>query len=305
MKRILTAIIVTALFHISLAALAGAPHIPVEDYPMVDGSTATLPLSYALMAQSTGISEEDAKIAIRHSKTTESFYALIAGESQLLLVYEPSAYVFDYAADMGVTLEMKPIGRDALVFLVNDGNPVESLSHEQIIGIYTGKITNWAQAGGDDLDITAYQRIANSGSQVMMEKQVMQGIEMADAPSSLRPGDMGVLVDEIASYIDTPSAIGYSVFYYVNNMYIKENIRLMNVDGVAPTNETIASGAYPYTQDFYAVIRTDSAPDSPERVLYNWLDSEDAAEMLTRLGYVPVSTEEGYYMGYVDINEGE
>ena len=303
MKRFVIAMITAALLFASPAALAGAPQIPEEDYPIVDGSTATLPLSYALMAESTGISEEDAKIAIRHSKTTESFYTLISGDSQLLLVYEPTADVFDYAADAGVTLEMKPIGRDALVFLVNDGNPVESLTHEQIIGIYTGEITNWAQAGGDDLEIIAYQRIANSGSQVMMEKQVMQGIKMTDAPSAMRPGEMGELVDDIASYIDTPSAIGYSVYYYVNTMYMKENIRLMSVGGIAPANDAIASGAYPYTQDFYAVIRADSAPDSPERALYDWLGSEDAAELLTRMGYVPVITEEGYYMGYV--NEGE
>jgi ABC-type phosphate transport system substrate-binding protein len=305
MKRILTAILAMAILLSSPAALAGAPQIPEGDYPIVDGSTATLPLSYALMMDSTGVSEEDAKTAIRHTRTTESFYTLISGDSQLLLVYEPLIDVYDYAVDAGVTLEMKPIGRDALVFLVNDGNPVESLSHEQIIGIYTDKITNWAQTGGDDLDIIAYQRVASSGSQVMMEKQVMQGIEMADAPSSLRPGEMGELVDDIASYIDTPSAIGYSVYFYVNTMYMKENIRLMSVNGIAPTNEAIASGAYPYTQDFYAVIRADSAPDSPERALYDWLGSEDAADLLTRLGYVPVITEEGYNMGYVSANEGE
>jgi len=303
MKRFVIVMMVAALLIASPAALAGAPQIPADDYPIVDGSTATLPLSYALMMESTGISEEDAKIAIRHSKTTESFYTLISGDSQLLLVYEPMADVFDFAAEAGVTLEVKPIGRDALVFLVNDGNPIKSLSHEQIIGIYTGEITNWKQAGGDDLDIVAYQRVAQSGSQVMMEKQVMQGIAMAEAPSALRPGEMGELVDDIASYIDTPSAIGYSVYYYVNTMYMKENIRLMSVNGVAPTNEAIASGAYPYTQDFYAVIRADAAATSPERALYDWLGSEDAAELLTRMGYVPVITEEGYYMGYV--NEGE
>jgi len=303
MKRMFTAMMAAALLFVSLAALAGAPQIPEDDYPIVDGSTATLPLSYALMMESTGISEEDAKTAIRHSKTTESFYTLISGDSQLLLVYEPTADVYDYAADAGVTLEMKPIGRDALVFLVNDGNPIVSLTHDQIIGIYTGKITNWKQAGGDDLDIIAYQRIANSGSQVMMEKQVMRGIVMMEAPSALRPGEMGELVDDIASYIDTPSAIGYSVYYYVSTMYMKENIRLMSVNGIAPTNEAIASGEYPYTQDFYAVIRADAAPDSPERALYDWLGSEDAADLLTRMGYVPVITEEGYYMGYV--TEGE
>ena len=161
------AIFVSALLLFG-CALAEAPHYSPEDYPRVDGSTATLPLSYALMQQVCGVSEEEAKIAITHTKTTESFYALVDGAADLLLVYAPEASALEYAEDRGEELLMQPITRDALVFLVNADNPVTSLSQEEAVGIYSGEITNWSEVGGEDRPIVAYQRVEASGSQVMM-----------------------------------------------------------------------------------------------------------------------------------------
>ncbi len=273
-------------------AMAAAPEISVDDYPIVDGSTATLPLSYQLMQAATGCPAEIAQSAIGHSKTTESFYALVDGRADLLLVYEPSQDAYDYANQMGVKLLMKPIGRDALVFLANPANPVTSLTQDQLVDIYTGKVTNWKDVGGDDLAIVAYQRIENSGSQVMMERQVMKGRAMMEAPRELRTDEMAELIDAVASYKDSPSALGYSVYYYVHNMYSNANIRLLAVGGIAPENEAIASGAYPYTQDFYAAVRADAPEDSPQRKLYDWLTTDEGQALITGAGYVAVAGEE-------------
>lgn len=286
----LSALVLSLL--LAVPALAAAPQTTVDDYPIVDGSTATLPLSYALMQAATGATPEVAQAAISHSKTTESFYALVDGRADLLLVYEPSRDAYDYASQMGVKLLMKPIGRDALVFLVNPANPVQSLTHEQLVDIYAGRIANWKEVGGNDLSIVAYQRIENSGSQVMMKKQVMKGTAMMDAPKELRTDEMAELIDVVASYKDAPSAIGYSVYYYVHNMYSNANIRLLQVAGVAPENGTIASGAYPFTQDFYAVIRADAPKDSVQRKLYDWLTTEDGQALITGAGYVAIAGEE-------------
>ncbi len=289
-KTVLWALALTLI--LAAPAMAAAPEIGVDDYPIVDGSTATLPLSYQLMQTATGCPAEVAQAAIGHSKTTESFYALVDGRADLLLVYEPSRDAYEYANQMGAKLLMKPIGRDALVFLANPANPVTSLTEEQLLSIYTGKATNWKDVGGDDLAIVAYQRIENSGSQVMMERQVMQGRTMMDAPRELRTDEMAELIDAVASYKDSPSALGYSVYYYVHNMYSNANIRLLEVGGVAPENETIASGAYPYTQDFYAVVRADAPGDSPQRKLYDWLTTDEGQALITGAGYVAVVGEE-------------
>ncbi|NLG24100.1 MAG: phosphate ABC transporter substrate-binding protein [Clostridiales bacterium] len=281
-RRILICAMVFALA--SGAALA-APAIAPDKYPVVDGSTATLPLSYALRAAATGETPDEAAAHTRHSKTTQSFYTLIDGASDLLLVYEPSADAYAYAASQGVDLLMKPIGRDALVFLVNAGNRVTSLTNRQVLDIYTGAVGNWKELGGDDLPIVAFQRVPDSGSQVMMQKQVMKGAPMAQPPAKLIVGEMGELIDEVASFTNEPSAIGYSVYYYVHNMYIQDGLRVMPIDGVAPDNDTIASGEYPYTQDFYAVIRADAPQDSPQRQLFDWLGGEEARELLAEAGY--------------------
>lgn len=291
-KIVLVALALAALAAFS-PALAAAPRMDINEYPIVDGSTATLPLSYALMQAATGCSLDEAQAAIGHSKTTESFYALIDGRADLLLVYEPSPDAYDYAEQSGVELLVKPIGRDALVFLVNPANPVESLTQQQLIDIYTAKAVNWKDVGGEDLPIVAYQRIENSGSQVMMENKVMRGTPMMDAPKELRTDEMAELIDVVASYRDSPSAIGYSVYYYVRNMYSNENIRLLAVDGVAPENQAIASGAYPFTQDFYAVIKADAPADSPERRLYDWLTQPQGLTLIAEAGYVPVAGEAG------------
>ena len=289
MKRLFALVLMMLM---TCGALAECPRIEAGEYPVVDGSTATLPLSYRLMQAAAGVDEDTAKGAIRHNKTTESFYALVDGRADLLLVYEPSQDAWDYAKEQGVELEVQAIGYDAPVFLINDANPVESLTHDEIVGIYTGEITNWRQVGGEDLDIVAYQRVENSGSQVMMKAQVMQGVEMVDAPKEFRTSEMGELVDAIASYRNTANSIGYSVYYYIDNMYMKSGIKLLKVNGVEPTNATIASGSYPYRQPFYAVIRADAAEDAPARQLFDWLKTPEGRQLVEDAGYVAAPAEE-------------
>ena len=99
---------------------------------------------------------------------------------------------------------------------------------------------------------------------------------------------MSGLVDAIASYDNTRNALGYSVYYYVRNMYQMPGIKLLAVDGVAPTNETIASGKYPYINPFYAVIREDEPKDSPAHQLFDWLTGEEGKKAIGEAGYVAV-----------------
>ena len=290
MKKLI--ILLIACLLCAMPALAACPEIAPEDYPRVDGSTATLPLSYLLMQTAAGVSEEAAMSAIHHSKTTESFYEMIYGDADLLLVYEPSEDAWALAKDQNVPLEVQAIGLDAPVFLINSDNPVESLTQQEIVNLYAGRITNWSQVGGADLPIIAYQRIENSGSQVMVEAQVMKDVPMMDAPREMRPSEMGELIDVISSYKNTADSIGYSVYYYVHNMYMQDGIKLLSIDGVAPTTETIASGAYPYRQPFYAVIRADAPADSPARQLFDFLATAEGRALVEQAGYVAMPLEE-------------
>jgi len=281
------ALLIVCMMAVSACAMAEIPQMSMEEYPSVDGSTAMLPLSQLLYRAVTGADEVQAQVNIVHHRTTNSFYKLADGEADILIVGKPAQEALDYAENQGVELLMQPISVDAMVFLVSDLNPVENVTSEEIEGIYTGVITNWSQLGGEDLAIIPYQRNSEAGSQVMMENVVMQGRPMMEAPVEMRPGDMGSLVDVVASYRNTADAIGYSVYYYVTQMYVQQGIKLLSVNGIAPNEETISTGVYPYTQYGYAVIRADAPADSPERILFDFLTSDEGRQFILDNGYVP------------------
>ena len=265
-----------------------------EDFPKLDGSTACIPLMAQMMADTTGIDLEVAQSSISVSTTAYAWenFGLYPDEeygAQMLVVYEAPDYVKKELQDADVQLEQKPIGRDALVFIVNENNPVKSLTQQQLKDIYAGKITNWKDVGGEDLDIVAFQRSEDSGSQTLFKKLLIQGGELMDPPTELAPTAMGELVDSLASYNNSANAIGFSVYYYIDQMYSQPGLRLLAVDGVEPSNDTIASEKYPLCNEFYAVIHADAADDSPERRLYDWLDTDAGQNCIKKSGYVAVS----------------
>jgi phosphate transport system substrate-binding protein len=174
------------------------------------------------------------------------------------------------------------------VFIVNEDNPVQSLTLQQLKDIYAGTITNWKDVGGKDQEIIAFQRRADSGSQTLFQKLLIQGGPLMEAPTELAPTAMGELVDSIAEYNNSANAIGFSVYYYIDQMYSKPGLRLLAVDGVTPSNETIADQSYPLCNEFYAAILQDSAADSPERRIYEWLSTDAGRSCIEHSGYVAV-----------------
>ncbi len=260
-----------------------------ENYPKMGGSLANLPLGEAVTATVLGIDRDTASsMIVFEGSTTDNYEALIDGTFDILLAYEASEEANTYAKEKGVELEMTPIGADALVFICSLENEVNSLSDEQIKEIYKGNITNWSDVGGEDHDIIAYQRNHDSGSQTLFDLLINLGDELADAPTEQKIGSMIGLLEAVADYDNSVDALGYTVYYYLTNMEGDKlsTSKLLAVNQVKPTNETIASGEYPYVNDFYVVIRADAAPDSPERILYNFIISEQGKEIARRENYV-------------------
>lgn len=272
------------------SAAPAEPFLTPEEFPGVDGSTACIPLMAQIMADTTGADLTEAQSAISVSTTAYAWENMGVYDSdlaQLLIVYEAPDYVKDEIAQAGTQLEQKAIGRDALVFIVNEDNPVQSLTQDQLREIYAGHITNWKDVGGDDTPIVAFQRGEDSGSQTLFQNLLIQDGELMEAPTELAPASMGGLVDSIASYNNSANAIGFSVYYYIDQMYSQPGLRLLAVENVTPSNDTIASQEYPLCNDFYAVIRASAAADSPERQVYDWLSTEDGVRCIEKAGYVP------------------
>lgn len=266
---------------------APEPVLSLAEYPLVDGSTACLPLMAQVLADTCGMDLSKAQTMVNASKTAQSWRAIVNGSADLLLVYEAPESIKEEINASGVELEIHPIGRDALVFIANEANPVKNLSTQQLIDIYTGKITNWSKVGGEDKEILAFQRDDTSGSQTLFLKCLMKEQKPTEAPVQLKPGMMDELVQSIADYNNSANAIGYSVYYYISEMYSQPGLRLMDVDGITPSFDSISNRQYPFTNDFYVVIRKDEPADSPARILYQWILSENGAKALEKAGYVP------------------
>ena len=273
--------------------VTAAPFLTVEDFPALDGSTACIPLMAQMLTDTTGMDLEQARSNITVSTTAYAWenFGLYDTTTRMLVVYEAPDYVKEELQEANVQLEQKPIGVDALVFIVNEDNPVQALTQQQLRDIYAGKITNWKDVGGKDQEIVAFQRGEDSGSQTLFKKLLIQGRELMTPPSELAPAAMGELVDSIADYNNSANAIGFSVYYYIDQMYSKPGLRLLAVDGVTPSNDTLADGSYPLCNDFYAVIHPDAAADSPERRLYDWLDTDAGQDCIKKSGYVAVGPQ--------------
>lgn len=257
-----------------------------EDLPAMDGSTSLIPLEAGIRAAIFDISMEEATAQVAHSSTWTSFHNLLYGSAELIFSCPLSDEQNDIAAAQGVKLETVPVAMEGFVFVVNAKNPVDSLTQQQLKDIYSGKITNWAQVGGSDLPIIPYQRNYDSGSQNYMI-DFMGDTPLMEAPLDWRPATMEGLMDVVAVNDNAAGAIGYSVYAYAADMYGNgDEIKFIQVDGVAPDKNTMAAGEYPLLGKNYAIFKADEPADSNVRTLVDWMTSYDGQLAIARAGYV-------------------
>lgn len=265
------------------------PSFTPETYPIIDGSTVTIPLSEHLAASLMNLDLETARQYVLHNKTHQAYVNLIERKADLIFVTSPSIGEMELADREDVELEVIPIVSEAFVFLTGADNPVTNLSLEEIQRIYKGEITNWKEVGGEDLPIIAYQRPVDSGSQTGFLDLVMKDQKPMEAPSTLVIAGMGELIDTVAAYTNEPSGIGYSYYYYTSEMWGNEKVKLLSIDGVAPSNKTISSQEYPIHTAYYAVIRKEEAKDSDVRRIISYILSEDGQNLMEEAGYVKIT----------------
>jgi len=227
--------------------------------------------------------------------TTEAYERLINGETDVIFVAEPSVQQQYAAENAGMQLHLTPIGREAFVFFVNSKNPVTGLTFEQVAGIYSGEITSWKDVGGSWQSIRAYQRPEGSGSQTGLQKLM----RMADKPI-MEPrmedvaGGMGDIITRVAAYRNHRNAIGYTYRFYANEMVANDQIRLLSLNGVTPTKETIRDGSYPMASFFYAVTASPIGEPAPEETnaalgaFLDWCRSPQGQWLVEAVGYVGV-----------------
>jgi phosphate transport system substrate-binding protein len=280
--------------------------ITMENYPKVDGSTSTDPLNRLIACKllrynyeweqalfmnglwylSTDIPQEFVTERLKSSQTHNSIINLIDKQADLILsARKMSPDEKEYADNAGVSLIETPIALDAFIFVANLSNPVKSLTTKQIQDIYTGKIKNWKEVGGNDKTIKPYIRNQNSGSQELMETLVLQGLIIADLNVDYEPElpSMSMVFSKLRSDVD---ALGYTVYYYKEQIVRDKVVKSLAINAVEPTEKSIKNKTYPYIAEVYVAIRSDLDKNSMAYKLYELLQSEAAKSVIAESGYI-------------------
>ncbi len=234
------------------------------------------------------------------------------GPRLLLMASEPSAAIVQRARTKDVGFEVKPIALNAFVFVVNNKNPVKSLLIDDLRGIFSGKITNWKQVGGADAPITVLDGdspvpalAANSMSPGSRARQMATRLEFY---SSAHPTTKHMMLDnwvmngkaiwvtglraqgETADRVaEDPNAISFSTFYEEGVLNPNSHNRLLAIQDVQPTVQSIIDASYPFIEPIYAVVRADAKPGSPEVRLRDWLTSKNGQQLVMQAGFIPLT----------------
>ncbi len=265
-----------------------------KEMPVIDGSTSTYPFTQAVYSALFCNGETHPQYPKKHSKSHASYQRLINGEVDMLFasVY-PASDILKMAEDKGVELELIPIAYDAMIFFTNKDNPATGLTTEQISNIYVNDAyDNWSEVGGPDALMYPYCRNNDSGSHAQMEKHFLNGNEIHPEVQKETSYTMSnVLTDVMAAKTEVPLgyALGYSIYYYYHNMDlfydVHNNLKLLAIDGVMPTDETIADGSYPLSNNTYVVLRKDTPADAPARRMAEFMLTAAGQQCVENAGF--------------------
>ena len=258
-----------------------------DDLPVIDGAAAFFPV-YSAFVNAVYPETTELYDGVFEYNNTPGGYALLAEKRiDLFLGVYPSEEQKAYAEEQDTTFVYTPVGTEAFVFFVHKDNPIDNLTTEQIKGIYSGEITNWKQVGGKNEEIAAFQRNEGSGSQSMLQR-FMGDTPIMEAPTELRNDLMSGIIEQVSNYRSKSNSIGFSFRYYVEGIIQNPDIKVLSVDGVAPTAENIRNGSYPIVTPMYAVTYEENTNENVD-LLLQWILSEEGQYIIEETGYVGVS----------------
>ncbi|MBR5472016.1 MAG: phosphate ABC transporter substrate-binding protein [Oscillibacter sp.] len=164
---------------------------------------------------------------------------------------------------------------DGIAIIVHPENPVADLSVETIAKIYTGEITNWSEVGGNDSEIVLIGREAGSGT-----RDGFEAITDTEDACKYRQ-ELTSTGDVITTVSQNPGAIGYA-----SVASVKDTVKALKVDGVAPTEETIKDGSYVVQRPFVLVTKSDEKLSDAAQKFFDYITSADANEIIAAAGVV-------------------
>ena len=274
MKK-LTALLAASALMLSLAACGDFAPDPTDaptaalDYsytestfPDVAGSAAYTPLMEAVTAIMLGTTRENAAEHLNLGATDAAWDALGSGEVGGVVAPEGSS--------MPSGIDTAPISRDALVFFVGADSPVSDLSSDELRSIFTGREDSWQSYGGDG-SIRILTRPEGSGSIAALERLIGCDSELVTGESLPLTGS---------------DVIGFGLWSECELSGLADGYKLLSVDGVEPSADSIRSGEYALSLDVLAGVNSDAAEDSAERTLWLWLQGSVGQAFISSQGYL-------------------
>ena len=173
------------------------------------------------------------------------------------------------------------IARDGLSVYLNTANPVKELTLAQIRDVYTGRLTNWKQLGGNDAPIVLYSRENSSGTYTYFKDTVLLGRDFSPRAQTLQ-GTAGV-VNAVAK---DPNGIGYGGAAYAKGIRFAAVKKDDKSPGVVPSLETVRSGQYPISRFLYLYTRV--KPSKEMKAFIDWATGPEGQAIVTKVGYFPV-----------------
>ncbi len=261
-------------------------HLPKQQLPIIDGATAAFPVYSAFVH---AVYPDTTKLydgVFEYNNTLGGYEMLAEKQTDIFIGAAPSKEQIEIAETKNTTFEYTQIGSEAFVFFVNKDNPITSLTVEQIKGIYSGKFTNWSEVGGKNDKIVPFQRNEGSGSQSMFIR-FMGDTPIMKPTTQTAVGGMGGIIERVADYQNKSTSIGFSFRFYVEGIIQNPDVKMIAVEGVAPTKENIKSGAYPIIAPVYAVTYEGNSNENVHKLI-DWIVSDEGQYIIEQTGYVGV-----------------
>lgn len=268
MTKVLTTVLVIALAALTLAGCAKKDTSPVT----TDGSTSMEKVIGTLGEAFT--EKEGINVTYNPTGSGSGIQAVSEGRCDIGL---SSRALKD---DEKATLTETVVALDGIAMIVNPENPVSDLTVEQIADIYTGKITNWSEVGGNDAEIVLIGREAGSGTRDGFES--ITGTRDACKLDQELTSTGGV-IEAVAGNVN---AIGYASLSAVEG---KDTVKAVTVGGIACTEETVLDGSYAIQRPFVLVTKTDAPLSTAAQAFFDYATSTAANDLIKAAGAVPVA----------------
>ena len=184
----------------------------------------------------------------------------------------------------GRTIKEVEIAYDALAVIVNPANGLDKLTREQLEEIFTGKVSNWQELGGDNMPVIIFSRESSSGTYAFFKEHVLQNNEYA-ASSMVMP-NMDALTLSVSQ---TPNGIGYIGLAYLNKDVKAVNVSFDGKTFVGPSEKTVFDKTYPIIRSLYYYY--DVKEESKVKDFLNFALSPEGQQIVEEVGYIPILTK--------------